>query len=105
MPPSIWARTTSGLIAVPQSTAQTTRSTFGKLSGRRETSATCATTLSNDSCTAMPRARPAARRPSPPPLPPPPLPPPPRPGRPPPPPPPPPPPTPPAPHPPPPPHP
>ena len=43
MPPSIWARTTSGLMAVPQSTAQTTRSTFGRPSGRRETSATCAT--------------------------------------------------------------
>ena len=30
MPPSIWARTMSGLTAIPQSTAQTTRSTLGR---------------------------------------------------------------------------
>ena len=45
MPPSIWARTMSGLIAVPQSTAHVTRSTLGRPSGRSETSAICATTL------------------------------------------------------------
>ena len=59
MPPSIWARITSGLTAMPQSTAHTTRSTLGRPSLRSETSATWATKLPNDSWTAMPRARPA----------------------------------------------
>src|SRR6478736_9494264 len=49
----------SGLIAVPQCTAQVTLWTCTVRSGRRETSATSATTLLNDSCTATPRARPA----------------------------------------------
>ena len=57
MPPSICARTTSGFTAMPQSTAQTTRSTVNLLSLSTVTSATCATTVSNDSCTATPRPR------------------------------------------------
>ena len=59
MPPSIWARTTSGFTATPQSTAHTTRSTLGRPSLRSETSATWATKLPKDSWRAMPRARPA----------------------------------------------
>ncbi len=58
MLPSICARTTSGFTAMPQSTAQTTRSTLGRPSPSRDTSATWATTLLNDSCRATPRARP-----------------------------------------------
>ena len=42
---------------MPQSTAQTTRSTLNLLSLSTVTSATCATTVPNDSCTAMPRPR------------------------------------------------
>ena len=60
MQPSICARITSGLTGTPQSTAQTTRSTL-TLPLRIDTSATCATNESNDSCTAMPCATPARR--------------------------------------------
>ena len=57
MPPSICARMTSGLTAMPQSTAQTTRSTL-TLPSCIDTSATWATNDLNDSCTAIPWARP-----------------------------------------------
>src|ERR1700681_4368337 len=60
MQPSICARITSGLTGTPQSTAQTTRSTL-IFPSRIDTSATCATNVSNDSCTAMPCATPARR--------------------------------------------
>ena len=58
MPPSICERMLSGLTATPQSTAHQTCSTFGSPSAPRETSAICATYVSNDLCTATPRARP-----------------------------------------------
>lgn len=58
MPPSICARITSGLMAVPQSIAHTTRSTFGIPFGCSETSAACATIERKDSCSANTRARP-----------------------------------------------
>src|SRR6184192_3641233 len=57
MPLCICAFTTSGVTAMPQSTAQTTRSTV-ILSPLTVTSATCATTEPKDSCTATPRPRP-----------------------------------------------
>src|SRR5205814_4628330 len=54
MPLCICALTTSGVTAMPQSTAHTTRSTV-ILSPLTVTSATCATTEPKDSCTATPR--------------------------------------------------
>ncbi len=59
MPPSICAAITSGLIGMPQSTAQTTRSTFSLPSLSTETSTTWATKVLNASVTAIPRPRPA----------------------------------------------
>ncbi len=53
----ICALMTSGLTAIPQSTAHTTRSTL-IVSPVTVTSATCATTVPNDSWTATPRPRP-----------------------------------------------
>ena len=46
-------------VVMTDGTEYQTRSTWGNPSGRSETSATCATTLLKDSCTAIPRARPA----------------------------------------------
>src|SRR3546814_20797024 len=60
MPPSICAFTWSGLTATPQSTAQTTFSTLTVPSSATETSATSATKLLKDSCTAIPGFRLAA---------------------------------------------
>src|SRR5256886_236463 len=57
MPLCICALTTSGVTAMPQSTAHTTRSTLILLP-LTVTSATCATTEPKDSCTATPRPRP-----------------------------------------------
>ena len=56
MPPSICALTMSGLTAMPQSTAQTTRSTLKPPSGRqRDLGHLGDVACSNDSWTAMPR--------------------------------------------------
>src|SRR5437870_5256706 len=63
MPPCICARITSGLTATPQSTAHTTRSTLNDPSRFTVTSATCATKVLNDSCTAIPRPRRSPARP------------------------------------------
>src|SRR3984957_17337641 len=52
-----------GLIAVPQSTAQTTRSTLTLPAPSTVTSATCATKVLNASATAMPRPRPLGKGP------------------------------------------
>src|SRR5256885_16466194 len=57
IPLSICARITSGFTARPQSTAHMTRSTRQEPSRLTVTSATCATTVLNDSCTAIPRPR------------------------------------------------
>ena len=59
MPLSICARMTSGLTAIPQSIAHTTRSTLKLPPSCIEISATSATNELNDSCTAMPRKRPS----------------------------------------------
>ena len=59
MPLSICAWILSGLTMGPQSTAQTTRWTLTLPSLETETSATCATKLPNDSCTARPRPCPS----------------------------------------------
>ncbi len=58
---SIWATTPSGFTATPQSIAQVTRCTRMRPSST-DTSATCASQLPKDSCTATPRARPAGGR-------------------------------------------
>ena len=55
MPPSICARTWSGLMAVPQSTAHTTRSTLKPPLSSILMSAISATTVPKDSCRATPR--------------------------------------------------
>src|ERR1035438_7998030 len=63
MPPSICAVITSGLMAMPQSTAQTTRSTVTCPAASTVSSATCATKVLNASPTAMPRPLPAGNGP------------------------------------------
>src|SRR2546422_3442094 len=60
MPDSICMAMMFGLTATPQSTAQTTRSSLSEPSFFLEISATWATKVLNDSCTAMPRERPSA---------------------------------------------
>lgn len=62
MPPSTWARITSGLTATPQSTAHQTLWTLGSPSGPIETSAIWATKDPKLSTTATPRARPSTER-------------------------------------------
>src|SRR5256885_9333007 len=57
MPDSICMAMIFGLTATPQSTAQTTRSSLSEPSFFLEISATWATKVLNDSCTAMPRER------------------------------------------------
>lgn len=58
MPPSIWARTVSGLMAIPQSTAQVTRWTTGAPSSM-PISTTWATMVLKLSASARPRVQPS----------------------------------------------